>query len=64
MCGGTIGFLLRTKVEIWGGGGGVPGDDVYIFLEPELFLQRPMLLLVACPYLNTKKNEKKTIADS
>ena len=21
MCGGTIGFLLRTKVEIWGGGG-------------------------------------------
>ena len=28
MCGGTIGFLLRIKVEIWGGGGGVPGDDV------------------------------------
>ena len=22
MCGGTIGFLLRTKVEIWGRGGG------------------------------------------
>ena len=20
MCGGMIGFLLRTKVEIWGGG--------------------------------------------
>ena len=34
-------------------------EEMYIFLETELFLQRPMLLLAICLYLNTRKREEK-----